>query len=463
MLFLFTIERRAEMCGIFGISNGSVRGSYWGIRALQHRGQESAGIAVYNEGRIKCHKAMGLVEQVFPEQVLQGLSGSISIAQTRYSTAGESDECNAQPLVLDSKFGPLAVAHNGNFVKKIRQELTEDGVVFQSTTDTEIILHLLERSEKSSFVDALLEVLQIVGPAYSLVMMCGEMLIGARDPYGFRPLCLGKLNASYILSSETTALERIQASYIREVQAGEVVVIQDRHLVPYQISPVSVRAKCIFEHVYFSRPDSRVFERVVQSSRYRMGKGLAQEHPAEADLVVPVPDSGVPAAVGYSNRSGIPLCLALIRDQYVGRSFIEPAQKVRDSIADVKITVIRELVRNKRVILIDDSVVRATTILRIVEKLFDAGAREVHLRVSCPPTISPCFYGVDTPTKRELIASRLDVEGIRQFIGVNSLGYLSLPGLLKAVRSGTEEFCTACYTGKYSTELTPEILAELQT
>ena len=454
------------MCGIFGVANSAAaaRIAYWGIRALQHRGQESAGISATDGEVMRSHKTTGLVEQVFPEDELRVLTGSTAIAHTRYSTAGDSVTDNAQPIISDSKYGKLALGHNGNLINagKVRAELVSHGAIFQSTSDSEVILHLLARAQQSQFVDALPEVLNRIGPAYSLVMLQGALLVGARDPYGFRPLCLGRLDQSYILASETTALDRINARYIREVEPGEIVIVKGDHLTSVRALETQSPAKCIFEHVYFARPDSVVFGRTVQSSRFRMGKGLAQEHPATADLVVPVPDSGVPAAVGYAEKSNIPFCLALIRDQYVGRSFITPGQKVRDSIADIKLTVIPELIAEKRVVLIDDSIVRATTMRKIVAKLVAAGAKEVHVRIACPPTKSPCFYGIDTPTKKELIASHKTIEDIRKFIGATTLGYLSLSGLEQAVRSERGEFCTTCYTGTYPTPLTPELQASLQ-
>ncbi len=449
------------MCGIFGIANQpeSARLTYLGLYALQHRGQESTGITVSDGTELRTHKAMGHVGEVYSERTLQGLTGNSAIGHTRYSTAGDSSRNNAQPIVAKTTHGEVSLCHNGNLINAIplREELEATGAVFQSSSDSEVILHLLARTESALLDDALLAALGRVQGAYSLLLLSGETLIAARDPYGFRPLCIGKINGSYVLASESCAFDLINASYIREVLPGEVVTIQGDQIRSSQIPSGSRQAKCIFEHVYFARPDSVVFGKTVQASRERMGRILAEESPVDADLVVPVPDSGVTAAVGYSQRSDIPFSFGLIRNHYVGRTFIEPKQTIRHFGVKVKLNPVRELLAGKRVILIDDSIIRGTTSRKIVKMVRAAGAREVHVRISCPPTISPCFYGIDTPNRRELIGSSHTIEEIRKYIEADSLAYLTLPGLLQAVDGTPGEFCTACYTGIYPLELGSDV------
>jgi len=444
------------MCGIFGIANHSDAATltYLGLYALQHRGQESTGISSSDGERVHTHKSLGHVADVYDEDVLSRLKGSNAIGHTRYSTAGENTEGNAQPIVVNCSYGTVALCHNGNLINAaaLRADLEHQGAIFQSTTDTEVILHLLVRSQQASLLDACAESLKQVQGAFSLLLLTKDGMIGVRDPYGFRPLCLGKINGSHVLASESCAFDLINAQYIREIEPGEIVMIKGEEIHSFKILSAPRTAKCVFEHVYFSRPDSMVFGRTVQSSRDRMGRALAKESPVDADLVVPIPDSGVAAAVGYSKESGIPFAMGLIRNHYVGRTFIEPLKAIRNFGVKVKHNPVKELLAGKRVILIDDSLVRGTTTRKIVKMVRAAGAKEVHMRISCPPTISPCFYGVDTPAKKELVASSHTVDEICKNIDADSLAYLSLPELLKAVESKDNEFCTACYTGKYPIE-----------
>ena len=441
------------MCGIFGIANHSdaAQMTYLGLYALQHRGQESTGISSSDGNQVRTHKSMGYVADVFSEDVISRLKGSMAIGHTRYSTAGDSSEGNAQPIVVKCRYGTVSLVHNGNLINAmdLRNDLERQGAIFQSTSDSEIILHLLQRSQADDLLDGLAEALVQVQGAFSLLLVTEEAVIGVRDPNGFRPLCLGKVNESYALASETCAFDLIGASYLREVEPGEIVLIRGEELKSVKALHTLKLSKCIFEHVYFSRPDSIVFGRTVQTSRDLMGRILAQENPVEADLVVPIPDSGVSAAIGYSQESEIPFAFGLIRNHYVGRTFIEPKTRIRHFGVKVKLNPVKELLKDKRVVLIDDSIVRGTTSRKIVKMVRAAGAKEVHMRISCPPTLSPCFYGIDTPTKKELIASSHTVEEIGKYIEADSLGYLSLSGLMRAVNGKGNEFCTACYTGQY--------------
>ncbi|PYS40532.1 MAG: amidophosphoribosyltransferase [Acidobacteria bacterium] len=443
------------MCGIFGIANHSdaSRMAHLGLYALQHRGQESTGISSSDGDQVFTHKSMGYVADVFSEDVLKRLKGRNAIGHTRYSTAGDSSEGNAQPIVVKSirNYGTVALVHNGNLINafSLRERLERQGAIFQSTSDSEVILHLLARSEADNLLDALAETLAQVQGAFCLLLLTQDSLIAVRDPNGFRPLNLGKVDGSYVLASETCAFDLIGATYIREVEPGEIVLMRGDDLQSVKALHAPRLAKCIFEHVYFSRPDSVVFGRTVQTSRDLMGHILAQESPVDADLVVPIPDSGVAAAIGYSQESRIPFAFGLIRNHYVGRTFIEPKTKIRHFGVKVKLNPVKELLTGKRVVLIDDSIVRGTTSRKIVKMVRAAGAKEVHVRISCPPTLSPCFYGIDTPTKKELIASSHTVEEIAKYIEADSLAYLSLPGLIRAVAGKGSEFCTACYTGQY--------------
>ena len=441
------------MCGIFGIANHSDASqmTYLGLYALQHRGQESTGISSSDGGQVYTHKSMGYVADVFSEDVITKLKGLNAIGHTRYSTAGDSNEGNAQPIVVKCTHGTIALVHNGNLINAVslRERLELQGAIFQSTSDSEVILHLLARSEADSLLDGLARTLAQVQGAFSLLLLTEDSLIGVRDANGFRPLNLGSINGSYVLASETCAFDLIGATYLREVEPGEIVLIRGGEMKSVKALTAPRLAKCIFEHVYFSRPDSIVFGRTVQTSRDLMGRILAEECPVDADLVVPVPDSGVTAAIGYSQQSGIPFAFGLIRNHYVGRTFIEPKTKIRHFGVKVKLNPVKDLLTGKRVVLIDDSIVRGTTSRKIVKMVRAAGAKEVHMRISCPPTLSPCFYGIDTPTKKELIASSHTVEEICKYIEADSLGYLSLAGLIRSVGGRGSEFCTACYTGQY--------------
>jgi len=441
------------MCGIFGIANQAEasRLTYLGLYALQHRGQESTGIASSDDEQVYLHKSMGHVADVYDEDTLAKLKGVNAIGHTRYSTAGDSSENNAQPLMVTMRYGPVALCHNGNLINAVglRRDLEAQGALFQSTSDSEVILHLLARSQEPDIVEALKETVSQIQGAFSILLITRDALIGARDANGFRPLCIGRLNGSYVLASESCAFDLIDATYEREVEPGEIVLIRGNNLRSVPALPSTKTSKCIFEHVYFSRPDSIVFGRTVQASRDQMGRLLAKESPVEADIVVPVPDSGVAAAIGYSAESGIPFAFGLIRNHYVGRTFIEPRKAIRHFGVKVKLNPVRDLLKGKRVILIDDSLVRGTTSRKIVKMVRAAGAKEVHMRITCPPTTWPCYYGVDTPTRKELIASTHTQDEICKRIEADSLAYLSLPGLLQAVKAKPNEFCSACYTGKY--------------
>ena len=437
--------------------------AYLGLHALQHRGQESAGIVTSDGMSLHIHKAMGLVADIFTEKRLATLRGTLAIGHTRYSTTGDSALLNAQPILVQSNKGMVALAHNGNLTNagEIRARMEAQGSIFQTSSDTEVIVHLIAQSREHTLPEAIADALRRVEGAFSLVMISPDRIFAARDPRGFRPLAMGRVPAqgdrhqdTIVFASETCAFDLIGATYEREVKPGELVIVGPEGIKSRSYSPAMAQSSCIFEHVYFSRPDSRVFGRPVQESREQLGRQLAIEAPADADLVVPVPDSGVTAAMGYAAESGIPLRFGLIRNHYVGRTFIEPQQSVRDFGVKLKLNPVRSLLEGKRVVLIDDSIVRGTTSKKIVRMVRGAGATEVHLRISCPPTISPCFYGVDTPRKKELIAANNTVEEIRQYIGADSLAYLSLEGLKKACRDGEKTtYCTACYTGRYPTNL----------
>jgi amidophosphoribosyltransferase len=447
-----------EECGIFAIvaHPEAARLAYLGLYALQHRGQESAGIVSSDGSKLHMKKGMGHVAEVFSETALEKLPGDAAIGHVRYSTSGESALANAQPILVDGWRGRIALAHNGNLVNagSLRRELERDGSIFNSTSDSEVILHLLCRSKKRTFLEAFAEVLQLIQGAYSLVILTPNFLIAARDPRGFRPLCLGRMDGRHVLASETCAFDLIDAAYVRDVQPGEILVVEGDNLESHFLLPKEKPAHCIFEHIYFSRPDSIVFGRSVNLSRRLLGKHLAMEYPVDADVVVPVPDSGVSAALGYAQQSGIPLEFGLIRNHYVGRTFIEPRQSIRNFGVKIKLNPVREILRDKRVVLVDDSIVRGTTSKKIVHIIRAAGAKEIHVRITSPPIIGPCYYGIDTPTKRELIASSKTVEEIRSFIGADSLHYLSLPSLLQSVGEG-ERFCNACFTDRYPTEVSP--------
>ena len=452
-----------EHCGVVAVYGHpeAANLAYLGLYALQHRGQESAGLASSDGHQVHCIKAMGYVVDIFTPEQLVRLPGELAIGHTRYSTAGDTVLTNAQPFAVVCNKGRVAVAHNGNITNaaELRRELEQQGSIFQATSDTEVILHLVALSRERTLAGALREALLQLEGAFSMVFLAEDRIIVARDPCGFRPLAIGQMELSggrksYVFASETCAFDLIGAVYLNEVEPGEMVIVGPEGLTRERYVPERPRAQCVFEHVYFSRPDSVVFGRPVQLSRELLGRLLAREHPVEAGVVVPVPDSGVAAAVGYSAESGIPFRHGLIRSHYIGRTFIEPTQAIRDFGVKLKLNPVRHLLDGKRVVLVDDSIVRGTTSRKIVRMVREAGAREVHLRISCPPTRSPCFYGVDTPTKRELIGANNTVEEIRRFVGADTLGYLSLAGLREAVGDSDRlEYCYACYTGDYPTEL----------
>ena len=458
-----SIDKFHDHCGVFAVYGHpeAAKLAYLGLYALQHRGQESAGIAVSDGNDLICKKGMGHVDEVFAKDVILGLPGRLAIGHTRYSTAGDTDLKNAQPLKVSCHRGQVALAHNGNIVNAnaIRKDLESRGDIFQTTSDTEVILHFFARSRQSGTPEAVAEALDKVVGAYSLVMLFKDAVYGIRDPRGFRPLSLGKIDGAYVLASETCAFDLINATYIRDVEPGEMVILDGRGVTSLRFAPPAQPAQCIFEHVYFSRPDSQVFGRSVQESRELLGRYLAQEHPVDADVVVPVPDSGVPAASGFAEESGIPFRIGLIRNHYVGRTFIEPSQAIRDFGVKLKLNPVRSLLAGKRVVLVDDSIVRGTTSRKIVRIVREAGAREVHVRISCPPTVSPCFYGIDTPTKKELIAATHSIEQIREFLGADTLGYLSVEGMRRAVGDTEGRFCLACYTGNYPTVIQEPLIA----
>ncbi|MBI4003634.1 MAG: amidophosphoribosyltransferase [Candidatus Omnitrophica bacterium] len=441
-------------CGLFGIygHRDAARLTYLGLYSLQHRGEEAAGIVTFDGKTMHAHKAMGLVSEVFTEATLHALPGRLALGHTRYSTTGSSTLKNSQPLVVTYAKGSIAVAHNGNLVNapELRQQLEANGSIFQTTVDSEIILHLLARATNKEFEDDLVECLRLLKGAFTLLFLTERELIGCRDPNGFRPLCIGKLNKAYVLASETCALDLIGAKFIREVEPGEVVILSSggvRSLHPFRAMEV-IPSHCLFEHVYFSRPDSRVFGESVQAVRMKLGRALAREYPVEADVVMPIPDSGNFAALGYSLESKIPFTIGMTRNHYVGRTFIQPAQEIRDLKVRVKFNPIKEIIKGKRLVIVDDSIIRGTTTKARVKSLREAGAKEIHLRISCPPTKHSCFYGIDFPNRKQLIANNLPVEEIRKFIGVDTLGYLSLEGMLKAV-GRPSNYCTACWSGEY--------------
>lgn len=446
-------DKFREECGVFGIFGHpeAANLTYLGLYALQHRGQESVGISTSDGQRLRIHKSMGYVADAFNETALEALAGTSAIGHVRYSTAGESGLKNAQPIQIECAHGEIAVGHNGNLVnaEELRQALVAQGSIFQTTSDTEVLLHLYARSRAASVEAALQEAIAQVQGAFSLVWLTKDRLVAARDPHGFRPLTLGRLGDAWIVCSETCALDLIDAQWVRDVEPGEMLVISAKGLESYRPFAPAARAHCVFEHVYFARPDSYVFGKSVNEVRTAFGRRLAQEHPVPADVVVPIPDSGVCAATGFAAEAGVPLQMGLIRNHYVGRTFIEPQQSIRHFGVRVKLNPVKSILAGKRVVLVDDSIVRGTTSRKIVKMVRAAGATEVHMRISCPPTISPCFYGVDTPRRSELIAATHTIEEVRKYIGADSLGYLSIDGLLGAVGEGRASYCTSCYTGEY--------------
>jgi len=468
-------DKFKDECGVFGIFGHpeAANMTYLGLYALQHRGQESAGISASDGQQVRISREMGYVADIFDGATLAKLPGPMAIGHVRYSTAGESKLSNAQPILIDCAHGQIAICHNGNLVnaRELRDELVRQGSIFQSGSDTEVILHLYARSRARHIDDAVVESVCQVQGAFSLAMLTNDRLIAVRDPHGFRPLALGRLRAeetpglerdAWVVCSETCAMDLIGATYERDVEPGEVLIISAdgvRSVKPFPPAPLS---HCVFEHVYFARPDSYVFGKSVNEVRTELGRILAREQPAGADVVVPVPDSGVCAAMGFAEESGVPLRMGLIRNHYVGRTFIQPQQSIRHFGVKVKLNPVRSILDGKRVILVDDSIVRGTTSRKIVRMVRAAGAKEVHVRISCPPTISPCFYGVDTPRKQELIAATHTLTEIRDFLECDSIGYLSLDGLLTAVGRERSSYCSSCYTGVYPVEFPRDEATYLQ-
>lgn len=460
-----------EECGVFGIygHQAAANLAYLGLYSLQHRGQESAGIVSTNGKRLYHHRKMGLVTEVFDEESISRLKGSSAIGHVRYSTSGSSHNKNTQPLLITYEKGELAIGHNGNLTnaKSLRQQLEIEGSIFQSTTDTEVIVHLIARSKEQTFLKRIIEALTKCRGAYSLVFLTPQALVAARDPYGFRPLVLGQIDGSYVIASESAAFEIIEADYVREVEPGEVIIINEEGLKSFKPFPRVKQASCVFEYIYFSRPDTFLSGRNVYQVRKEMGRQLAVEHPANADIVVAVPDSGVPAAMGYAEELGIPLEMGLLRSHYIGRTFIQPQQSIRNLGVKLKLNTIREVINGKSVVIVDDSIVRGTTSRKIIKMIREAGAKEVHMRISSPPMKFSCYYGIDTPVKEELIANTLDIDEINNYITSDTLGYLSVKGVMRAISNYSEfredeNYCVACFKGNYPVEVTDEKVSSQQ-
>lgn len=462
-------DKLHEECGVFGIFGHpeAANLSYLGLYALQHRGQEGCGIVASDGNRLRSHRGMGLVADVFrDEEIFSRLLGNSSIGHVRYSTAGGNDVKNVQPLVVDYLRGSIAVAHNGNLVnaQELRNELELAGSIFSTTSDTEVLVHMLARTQADSLAERIGDVLQSVRGAYSLVFLTETRMVAVRDPNGFRPLVLGKLDGAYVVASETCAFDLIEAEFIREVEPGEMIVVDKEGLKSYHPFGKVNPTPCIFEHIYFARPDSTVFGRQVYEVRKEFGRALAREHAVDADVVIPIPDSGVPAAIGYAEESGIPFQLGLIRNHYVGRTFIEPQQSIRHFGVKIKLNPVRDVIKGKRVVVVDDSIVRGTTARKIIKMIRSVGAAEIHMRISSPPTSFPCYYGIDTPTRKELISSSHTIDEINRYITADTLGYLSREGLREAVGGGevsSMRFCDACFTGYYPVKF-PRLKADSQ-
>jgi len=456
----FADDKLREECGVFGIYGHAeaARMTYLGLYALQHRGQESCGMVASNGAQLISERGMGHVRESFDQTHLDRLAGQSAIGHVRYSTTGDVSIRECQPFSVTCQHGQIAVCHNGNlpFAGEERKRLESEGAIFSSTSDTEVVLHGVARSRAGSVAEAIPEVLRDTEGAFSMLFLTPKELIAIRDPRGFRPLALGRLNDAWVIASETCAFDLIDAKYVRDIEPGELVVINEEGLRSTHPLSAQKHSMCIFEHVYFSRPDSIIFGQSVNRSRHKMGQRLAIEQPADADIVVPVPDSGVPAAIGYSAESGLPFRFGLVRNHYIGRTFIEPKQSIRSFGVRIKLNPVRHLIEGKRIVLIDDSIVRGTTSKKIVRMVREAGAKEIHVRISCPPTISPCYYGVDTPNKSELIAANKSIEEIRQFIEADSLGYLSLAGMQEATGLSADESCVACWSARYPTRITRE-------
>jgi amidophosphoribosyltransferase len=449
-------------CGVFGVYGhpNAAELTYYGLYALQHRGQESAGIVTSDGKRFHAYRGMGLVPQIFNGDILHDLVGTVAVGHTRYSTTGSSHLGNAQPLTVNCARGQIAIAHNGNLTNasKLRDELEAKGSIYHTTVDSEIVLHLMAQPGHNGHNSSVINAIRKIEGAYSLVIMTPHELIGVRDPHGFRPLCIGKLDDAWVLSSETCALDLIHAKFIRDVEPGEIVVINDSGLSSVQAFPEHERrAFCIFEYIYFARPDSTIANRSVYKVRVELGKQLARENPLAADIIVPVPDSGNCAALGYSLESGIPYEMAFVRNHYVGRSFLQPSQLIRDFNVRVKLNLIEELVKDKRVVVVDDSIVRGTTCKARVNNLKEAGAKEVHVLVSCPPHMHPCVYGIDFPDRSKLMAANYSLEEIRKYLNADSLHYLSQEGMVEATGLPRSGFCMACYDGQYPVAYDPSV------
>lgn len=451
------LDKFHDECGVVGVFGNSEAANlvYLGLYSLQHRGQESAGIVSSRRGKLHLEVGMGKVADIFHDDRLQRLEGHMALGHNRYSTAGDSALHNAQPCLINYSEGSLALAHNGNLVNavSIRKELVSTGSIFQSTNDSEVIVHLMAQAKDDSFVDRAATALKQVKGAFSLLLMTEDEIIAARDPQGFRPLCLGKLDSSYIVASESCVFDLIEGEFIREIEPGELLLINKDGLTSYFPFQKAQTKQCVFEHIYFSRPDSFLFNQSVYESRKATGRALAQEHPVDVDLIVPVPDSGVISALGFAEESGIPYEMGLIRNHYVGRTFIEPQSQIRHFGVKVKLNAVKPVIKGKRVAIIDDSIVRGTTSRKIVKMIREAGAKEIHLRISSPPILYSCFYGIDTPTRNELIASNQDLEGIRKFLEADSVQYISIEKLLSVFSDPKEKFCTACFDGNYPVKI----------
>ena len=461
-----------EECGVFGIYDHpeAANFTYLGLYSLQHRGQESAGIVSTDGQNLYSRREMGLVTEVFNEESISKLAGTTAIGHVRYSTTGSSNNKNTQPLMMNYEKGELAVSHNGNLTnaKLLRHRLEKEGSIFQSTTDTEVIVHLIARSREKTFLGRIIEALTECRGAYSLVFLTPKALVAARDPHGFRPLVLGKIENSHVVASETCAFELIGAEYIREIEPGEIVFINEAGTKSFRPLAKKPRRHCVFENIYFSRPDSSLQGKSIYQMRKSMGRQLAIEAPADADIVVAVPDSGTPAAMGYAEQIGIPFETGFLRSHYIGRTFIEPQQSIRNFGVKLKLSVIKEVIRGKKVVVVDDSIVRGTTSRKIVKMIRDAGAKEVHMRISSPPMKFSCYYGIDTPLKGELIANSLEVRKINDYITSDTLGYLSAEGITKSVsdcqnpQNGKGNYCFACFDGDYPVEITDEKVSHQQ-
>lgn len=453
-MFDVELDKFKEECGVFGIFSGEKSQvgaiTYYGLYALQHRGQESAGIVACNDKEFTCHKDMGLVSDVFNTEVLNNLQGTAAIGHVRYSTTGSSHKNNAQPIVGKYKLGSIAIAHNGNLINAdvIRELLEEGGTIFQTSIDTEVILNLISRGAKKGIENAVVDAIQAVKGSYAIVILTEDKLIGVRDPNGIRPLCIGKLGDSYILCSESCALDTIGGEFIRDVCPGEIVIVDKEGIRSINFAERTKTQTCSFEYIYFARPDSTIDEINVYQSRVRAGEQLYKEHPVEGDIVIGVPDSGIPAAIGYSKASGIPYGIGFIKNKYVGRTFIAPTQEMREKALWVKLNPLKSNVEGKRVIIIDDSIVRGTTSKRLVEILRKAGAKEIHFRIASPIVKFPCYFGIDTPYRNELIGSNMTVEEMKEMIGADSVGYISIDGLLKSLDKD-KGFCLGCFCGEY--------------